>query len=507
MFIFFTKITFASMGIVFRQSVKTSLVILAGAILGAATIFLSLQYLPKQQLGYTRTLTNQAVIATQILLLGLSSTLSVYIHKYDDTDPKKPTLISIVLLLPIIIIIVASIFYFIFRSSLINLFQPQDIPFIRRYFSLLPLYAAFFIYQTILEQYLSSQMKLAIAVFLREILLRALNITLIFLFGFGFINFDVFMTSTVFIYAIPILFLFMLSARIKSFRLILNLKLFSAIEYREMIHFAWYHSLLSISITLIGSLDVLMLAPLDKHGLSSVAIYTNAVFIMSLLQIPYRAMVPATFPILTQAYEAKDYAKVKDLFSRSSLNILIATVLVAILIGCNIQNAVSLMRKGYEAIVPLTIIMMVGRLADIATGMNDHVLSISNYYKINFYLSLGVVVLMVVFNILFIPSFSIYGAAWSTTLALILYNIAKLIIVRKRLNLMPFSSNTWRVLLAGTPPLLAGIFIPYILNPYIDTVIRSIVILILYVTMLIWLKPSDDIMVYIATVRKNKRLF
>ncbi|MBS1688154.1 MAG: polysaccharide biosynthesis C-terminal domain-containing protein [Bacteroidetes bacterium] len=495
------------MGIVFRQSIKASIITFGGAVLGALVIFLSLQYIPKQQLGYTRTLSNQAVIVAQILLLGLSSTLSVFIHKYNDTDPKKPALVSMILLLPIFLIGFASIIYFASKTLLINLFQPQDIPFISRYFALLPLYTAFFVYQTILEQYLISQMKVAIAVFLREILLRALNVILIFLFGFGLINFDTFIIATVLIYVIPILFLFLLARRIKSFKWSLNFKLFSRTEYKEMIHFAWYHSLLSISITLIGSLDVLMLAPLDKSGLSSVAIYANAVFIMSLLQIPYRAMMPATFPILTQAYEAKDYAKVKDLFSRSSLNILIATILVAILIGCNIQNAVSLMRKGYEAIVPLTIIMMVGRLADIATGMNDQVLSISNYYKINFYLSLGVVVLMVVFNILFIPSFSIYGAAWSTTLALILYNIAKLVIVKKRLNLMPFSSNTWRVLLAGTPPLLAGIFIPYILNPYIDTIIRSIVILILYVAMLIWLKPSDDMRLYIATVRKNKRLF
>jgi len=495
------------MGIVFRQSVKTSIVVFGGALLGALVIFLSLQYIPKQELGYTRTLTNQAVIASQILLLGLSSTLSVYIHKYEDTDTKKHTLITLTLLVPLLIVALATIIYFAFSSQIINLFQPQDIPFIRRYFSLLPLYTIFFIYQTILEQYLSSQMKLAIAVFLREILLRVLNITLIFLFGFGYINFDVFIIATVLIYLIPLVFLFLLATRIKSFRFSLRITLFSKKEYKEIVHFAWYHSLLSISLTLIGSLDVLMLAPLDKSGLSSVAVYANAVFIMSLLQIPYKAMMPATFPILTQAYENKDHDKVKDLFTRSSLNIFIASLLVALLIGCNLQNAVSIMRKGYEAIVPLTIIMMVGRLADIATGMNDQVLSISNYYKINFYLSLGVVVLMIAFNILFIPSFSIYGAAWSTSLALIIYNTAKLFIVKKKLNLMPFSSNTWRVLLAGTPSLLAGIYIPYILNPYVDTIIRSLAIFALYVAMLVWLKPSDDMMVYIAAVRKNKRLF
>jgi len=495
------------MGIVFRQSIKTSIVVFGGALLGALVIFLSQQYIPKQELGYTRTLTNQAVIASQFLLLGLSNTLSVYVHKYTDTDKRKHVLITLCFFAPLIIIAVATILYFIFSTQIINLFQPQDIPFMKRYFALLPLFTVYFIYQILLEQFLTSQMKVAIATFLREILLRVLNIILILLFGFNYISFDVFIIATVLIYSIPITLLFLLAIRNRAFRLSAQWTYFSRKEYRDIIHFAWYHSLLNISITLIGSLDVLMLAPLDKSGLSSVAVYANAVFIMSLLQIPYKAMMPATFPILAQAYESKDHDKVKDLFTRSSLNIFIASLLVALLIGCNLQNAVSIMRKGYEAIAPLAIIMMAGRLADIATGMNDQILSISNYYKINFYLSLGVVVLMIVFNVLFIPSFSIYGAAWSTSLALILYNIAKLVIVKKKLNLMPFSSNTWRVLLAGTPALLAGIYIPYILNPYVDTIIRSLAIFALYVAMLIWLKPSDDMMVYISTVRKNKRLF
>ncbi|MGN6568904.1 MAG: hypothetical protein ACTHJ0_13170 [Flavipsychrobacter sp.] len=97
------------MGIVFRQSVKTSLVVFAGAILGAAIIFLSLQYIPKQELGYTRTLANQAVIASQFLLFGLSTTLVVYIHKYSDNDKRKKLLITICFLTPFIIICLATV--------------------------------------------------------------------------------------------------------------------------------------------------------------------------------------------------------------------------------------------------------------------------------------------------------------------------------------------------------------------------------------------------------------
>lgn len=495
------------MGIVFRQSVKTSIVIFTGALLGALVIFLSLKYIPKQELGYTRTLTNQAVIASQFLLAGLNITLIVHIHKYADSDERKRVLLSLCFLLPLVIIAIASIIYFLFKTQIVSLFQAQDTPLIWKYFCLQPIFTFFFIYQILLEQYLGSQMRVAIATFLREILLRVLNIALIIFFGFGLISFNTFIIATVFVYIIPIAFLFLLAARQQNFRFSLRWKAFSGKEYKGIAHFAWYHSLLNISITLIGALDVLMLGPLDKNGLSSVAVYTTAVFIMSLLQMPYKAMMPATFPVLTQAYESKDHDKVNDLFVRSSLNIFIASVLVAILIGCNLQNAVSVMQKGYEAVIPLTIIMMVGRLADIATGMNDQLLSISNYYKLNFYLSLGVVVLMIVFNILFIPTYGMYGAAWSTSIALVLYNIAKLYFVKKHLKLLPFSFNTLRVVFCALPPLLAGIYLPYILNPYIDSIIRCSAILILYGVMLLWLKPSADLITYFGSVRKDKKIF
>ena len=63
------------------------------------------------------------------------------------------------------------------------------------------------------------------------------------------------------------------------------------------------------------------------------------------------------------------------------------------------------------------------------------------------------------------------------------------------------------VLAAGAVAMLVGYAWPYILNPYIDTIIRSIVILLTYTALLIWLKPSADMVSFIESIKKNKRLF
>jgi len=495
------------MGIVFRQSVKTTIVTSVGALLGALVIYLSTKMIPKPELGFTRNLTSQALVAGQILMFGLHGTLAVYIHRYDDDNRKRKALIGISLLIPFLLLILFSVFYFLLKSWLVHHFQQQDIPFISRYFFWLPVFAFFFIYQIILEQYLVSQLKVALATFMREVVLRVLNIVIIIFFGFGYINFDTLVACTVLIYLLPVLILIFFSVKQKGFGISIDRKAFSKQEYKELLHFTWYHALLGLSTNLLGNLDVLMLAPLGKKGFSDVAVYSVAVFIMSILYIPFRAMMTSTFAVLTRAFRDEDKEKINDVFVRSCINIFIVSVLAAVLIYCNLHNAVAIMKKGYEEIVPIVLILMIGRLVDIATGMNDQVLSISKYYKANFYTSIGLLIMMVILNRIFIPIYGIYGAAWSTSFSLVAYNMLKYVYVYRKLRLQPFSVSTLYVVLAGAITAVIVYWTPHIINPFMDTIIRSIMIVVIYVLLLMLFKPSKDLQEYLRAIKKNKKLF
>jgi len=114
-----------------------------------------------------------------------------------------------------------------------------------------------------------------------------------------------------------------------------------------------------------------------------------------------------------------------------------------------------------------------------------------------------------------VPRYGIYGAAWASTLALAVYNLLKFYFVWKKLDMQPFSFRTVLVIVAALPALAAGLLFPYFFNPdrhvymhtFIDATLRSSVIIIVYILFLLWLKPSKDLQEYIASVRKNKRLF
>lgn len=499
---------FAAMGIVFRQSIKSTISTLSGALLGALIVYLTRHLLSEQQRGFRDNLTNQAVVAGQILLLGAHNTLGVFIHRYANDYRRRSSLLTYSLFVPLVAIALCSAIYLLARHSFIDWYQPIDRPMISRYFLWLPLFVFFFAYQALVETFLVSQMKVAKAVFLREVVLRLIQLIPIVLFGLGLLPFDYVIAGTVLAYIIPISLQLIIARSATEWRISFAWRqIFDRKEQHELIHFTWFHSLLSVSLMLLGTLDALLLGALSKDGLSAVGIYAVPILLMSFLQIPYKAMLMATYPILTQAYVASDFVKVKDVFARSSMNILIASVAMWLLIVCNIQHAIALLPPEFVVIKPLVLILSIGRIFDQATGMNDHLLSVSSHYKYNFYISLLLVLLVIALNWWLIPQYNLYGAAWASTIALLIFNLLKFFIVWRKLDVQPFSERTPLVVAAGA--LVFGLvsLIPPVGSLFVDAALRSGIILMLYGGLLVWWRPSPDLNAYLDTVRANKRLF
>ena len=483
--------------------------------MGAAIIWLSTKYIARQELGFIGTLTNNAVLWSQVLLLGLHFTLTVYIHKYTEEKSKSDVLISLSFLIPIAAGVLVAVPYFFFKEWFLRHFQPADRSFMEKYYLWLPLFTMLFIFMNMLEQYLSSQMKVAIAAFMREVVLRIVNIFLIVLFAGGYINFSFLVAGTVLIYTLPVIILLILSTKTKQFGISFRLSAFSRTEYKELLHFSWYHFLLSMSILLMNYMDAVLLPFYDHEGFTAVAVYRVAVFLIAFLLLPQKALVPASYTTLAKAFADNDIDHARNIFVRSTVNIFIPTIFIAVLLACNLPILTGIMKVGYEGITLTFIILFGGTLVNVATGMNDQVLSIAKYYKFNFYLSLVLSSIQFVLLRMLIPLYGTYGAATATAITIILFNIAKCIFVWKKLGMQPFSINTLKIIACGIPAAVAGLLLPRFwhsatqiyLSAFVDASLRSLLITVVYVAMLLWLKPSEDLITFLASVRKNKRLF
>lgn len=495
------------MGIVFRQSIKTAIVSFTGALLGIIVTYLFTELFTLQEFGFAKNLLTQAVVGSQLVLLGMHSTIYIYISKYPPEHKGRPVLITISVIIPVVIASLGSILYSIFENSIVEMYQAQDIAYITRYFYWLPLYVLLWAFMVLLENFLAAHMKVAASTFLREVLLKGINILLILGYGFSFISFDTFIALSVLVHLIPISILWLMSKRIEGFGLSTNWNALSGKEYKSIFDFALFHLLLSISQSLLHYLDILMIPVLDTTGMDAVAIYAVAVLVMSVFEIPYRALASAATPILNKTYINDTIDDLRVMFRRSGLNLWIVTLGMAALIIANLHNLVDVLNPKYSSIYAVVIVLMIGRTVNMLTGLNNELLSISQYYRFNFYVTAGLIILMVVTNYYMIPKYGIIGAAWATTLSVSLYNIIKLLFLWIRMNIHPFAKGSATILVIGIIAGCIGFFMPYVYNTFVDIIIRSIVIGVVYVGLLVWLKPSEDIITYLNSIRENKRLF
>ncbi len=495
------------MGIVFRQSIKGTIVTFTGAALGAVIVWVSTSVLSQTEYGLITNLTLLAASIQLMIILGTANLILVYIQRYDEHDIRRKALLTLGAFTTFITGIIFTLMFFAVKEHVVAMYNIQDQPLIRRYYHFAPVVIMLMSSMSIFEHYLMAHLRIAQAAFSKEVLLRVLNLLLLGMVSAGSLAFSEYVIGNALMYVIPLLLMIFLSCRIKGFGFTTRLKVFSKAEYKDMIHFSWYHLLFGSILTLINFIDTLMLAPLDKSGMKASAIYNVAVVVSSFMFMPYRAMAMSTLPILNKAYIDKDMDKVRDLFPRAGINILIAGIGMFAIIGVNLDNAVTIIKEGYEPVKYLALILMLGKLADMATGVNNELLSISKYYKFNSRLSVVLLGTVIILDRILIPEYGVYGAAWVSAGTLIAFNIVKTIFLYKKFRIHPFTNKTWLVFIAGIVAALAGYFWPYLINPYIDGTVRALVTLIAYVLMLIWLKPSNDVTIFLDNMKKNKRLF
>src|SRR5690606_37371580 len=149
-------------------------------------------------------------------------------------------------------------------------------------------------------------------------------------------------------------------------------------------------------------------------------------------------------------------------------------------------------KEGYEVIEPLVWILMLGRLFQMSTGLNAELISISRHYKFLFRISVLLVVMIVILNRWWIPQYGVFGAAWSATIGFFVFNLLKMVYLWYKTGIQPYTLNSLKVLISGAVAAAAGYFLPYMWHPVADTGVRSLVLLLVFGSMLLLTRPSED---------------
>ena len=427
------------MGLILRQSFKSSIAAYIGVTIGAInTLFISTKFLSPDELATLRLLLENSMIYSAFAHLGVSSIGDKFFPHFNDNTNKHNGFLSFMLLFPIIGFILFYMVYNYYETNIENYFIKKSaniIPYLR---ISLPMTLTW-IYISIFDTYCRLNQRIAIPTFIREVFFRVLNIATILIYGFGFIDFRTFLYLNVGTLILMLLTFIIYVKKIDKLYLNLDFKKWNSKLFRQVLMFGSLTILTGIGSNLFLFLDRNIIA--SNIGTTAVAIFTIAFFIASIIEIPSKSIKLITVPFLSQAIFENDKQKIAELYQKSANNLLIVGGLIYLIIFATVDEILFLIpnTEVYSQGKYVILILGLTKWIEISFGMNLEMINYSKFYFYNTIIILLVTILAIVGNYILIPQFGIIGSAIATGGVALIGSLIRMIIINFKYVLSPFT--------------------------------------------------------------------
>ncbi|KAA6430377.1 hypothetical protein FEM33_25575 [Dyadobacter flavalbus] len=449
------------MGIIVRQGFKSSIVSYIGVIIGIFNILILYnQFLTQEQLGlYASTLLTFPVIYMSFALLGVPS-VAVRFHSRFQDHASRRQLFTFIIITPLVGLAAFAILYLLFKPLYLKFYLDHSPMLVRYYYVFIPLTVGM-VYLLALESYSRINLRIAVPSLIREVGLRLANSLVVILFGFKIISFDTMVNLTVVSYALAIVAMLIYLYFQKRLYTSLDFGFIKHPAFSEMYRYGLWVLLGGASAALLPHIEKVLL-PAFKGGLGSTAIFDIASRIALVISIPRNSIVMISAPIISGAYARNDLAHIDMIYKKSSLNLFIIGSFLFLGIWCNIDAIFGLIPKSDIYSQGKWVVLMVGisRIADMMTGLNSEILTNSRFYRFDIVFMLFFTALILLSSQFLIPLYGYNGAAAAALFATVTYNVVKLLFIRYKMGIQPFTTGTLKVIVLAMVSYLAASFVP-----------------------------------------------
>jgi O-antigen/teichoic acid export membrane protein len=483
------------MGIIRNQSIKNSISFYIGMVIGAVNTVLIYPNVFNDQPEHWGLLSILVAYAT---LIGTFSSLGVprIFIRYFPAIKEKGQLYFLSLITPLFGFIISCFGYWLFKAELFDLLNAS--PLLQENFFYIFILVFFISFYDVLTSVSRSYLDAATPIFLNEIFLKLYCLIILLIHGFKFIDFTVFLQLYVAGFLFKFLLLFII--QISKGNLSLNLTV-GALKIKEIVVYGFYVLIGGASVMFVSRLDMLMIGAL--LDLEQVAFYTLAFYIGSVIKVPGKSIVSISVPLLAKAWEEQDFKQIQTIYSKSSINQLIVGGLFFLCVWINIDAIFSILPEKFSYGKWVVMYIGLAQLFNVAAGLNGSIIVNSKYYKYDLVTNILLVVLTIISNYLLIPKYGINGAAMATAFSVFLFNLIRLILIKVKMGLQPFSLKTLYTVLILLAVYGISIYLPLSGNLYLDIVWKTFVVLAIFIPLLLTLELSEDINKIVNDVRKR----
>ncbi|WP_413998865.1 oligosaccharide flippase family protein [Flavobacterium sp. W1B] len=462
------------MGIVLNQSLKNTIITYVGfGIGGISTLFLYPQILGKTYYGLSNYILSCANVIMPLFAIGMQNTL-VKFYAQCNNEEEEDRFLSFTVLFPLLLCIPLLLIGLFFYDD-IGFFLSKKNGMVKDYLWLIPFTGLCMAYFEIFYAWARVHMHSIFGNFIKEVGLRLFS-----LFALVGVYFElltiveyIYMTALIYFVAFIVTMLYAFYVKKPNFQFSIPHNVKGIMEYT-------FYIILSGSVAnLLLDGDKMMLNQYMK--IENIAFYSVATYIALVISVPSRAMHQIVYPITAKLMHENKHDELNDLYKKTSINLQMVGGFVMLCIFVNINQLYEMVPKEYSGGIPVVFMIGISKYFDLILGNNNAIIFNTKYYKTVLFLGVGLVLLTIGLNRIFIPIYGIMGSAFATLLSITIYSLAKLLFVVKRLHLYPFTNQTVYSIIITFVLFVLFYFWEFPFHPIVSIAMKSALVSVLYI--------------------------
>ena len=479
------------MGIIQRQSIKGTIYSYIGVVLGFVTTGLLYPFILKEgEIGVLKLLMSYSALAAQIAGLGFNGVAVRLFPYFRDSERAHKGFLFLGLLITAAGLIISLGALALLEPWIIEKSMAKSALFTQYFFLIFPL-VIFQLLFAVLDNYYTQLYNSTFAIFLKELVQRSLIIASILAFYFGYLNFSQFVYTFVIMVSLPTLLLIFQIYRDKQLQLKPSFKYIDTDLRKQIIEVSLFSILTSFTGVIILNIDSIMLSYMV--GIAATGIYAINYFFGVLVKVPIRPMVKISNAVISESWKKNDLTNIKDIYNKSTLSQMIVGSFLYLGVLINIDSIYQYLPDTYEQGKYVLIFIGLASWLEMATGVSKSVIGTSKYYKVQSLAMVGLAVLVIVTNYIFIPIYGISGAGFASFLSLFVFNLFRYFFIWYKFKMQPYNLKHSLIIVISIALFFASQLLPLTNNYFIDIAYRSTIIIGIYTLLIYLLKISTEV--------------
>ncbi|MDC0956436.1 flippase [Flavobacteriaceae bacterium] len=207
-------------------------------------------------------------------------------------------------------------------------------------------------------------------------------------------------------------------------------------SYKDLIYLSFPMMLSSSFALLMGWTDILMLSYFKTP--KDIGIYSSALKLASIALIALASVNSIASPKFVEFYSKKDFQGLKDVVQKSTKIMFMVSAPFLIILILFSKSILSIFGPEFVSGSLVLILLCLARFINSISGSVGYIMQMTDN-QLKYQTIIGIAFLInLILNFILVPKFGINGAAMSSAIAMIFWNVSLVIIIKKRLGFWTF---------------------------------------------------------------------